>query len=95
MSLCDVTHCLLDVMMRFSPSFAAVSFMEIGFSPTEACERALKPIANAFPAFSGGIVCLSKNGTVGGAAYNMDFSYSVMKDGMADVDVIIVKNDGK
>ncbi|CAM9421760.1 unnamed protein product, partial [Ectocarpus fasciculatus] len=61
-----------DVMMRFSPSFAAVSFMELGYSPRESCEKALKPISAAFPDFSGGVVCLSKNGTVGGATYNMD-----------------------
>ena len=77
-------------MMRFSPSFAAVSFMELGYSPRDACERALKPISNAFPDFSGGVVCLSKNGTVGGATYNMDFSYSVMADGMDSVKVVVV-----
>lgn len=77
-------------MMRFSPSFAAVSFMEMGLTPTEACQRALRPISKAFPDFSGGIVCLTKNGTVGGATYNMDFSYSVMADGMESVEVVDV-----
>lgn len=80
-----------DVMMRFSPSFAAVSFMELGYSPRESCEKALKPISAAFPDFSGGVVCLSKNGTVGGATYNMDFSYSVMADGLDGVEAIVVK----
>jgi N4-(beta-N-acetylglucosaminyl)-L-asparaginase len=79
-----------DVMMRFSPSFAAVLYMESGMSPSDACEKALAPISAAFPSFSGGIVCLSKSGEYGAAAYNMGFSYSVQATGMPSVEVVVV-----
>ena len=63
-------------MMRFLPSFAAVGLMSAGVDPTEACRRSLAPISRYFPAFSGGIVCLHKDGRHGAASYNMGFSYS-------------------
>jgi N4-(beta-N-acetylglucosaminyl)-L-asparaginase len=79
-----------DVMMRFLPSFAAVSFMEQGVSPSEACNRALLPIVKAFPTFSGGVVCVNRQGEYGAATQNMDFAYSVFVEGMSDVEVVPV-----
>ena len=79
-----------DVMMRFSPSFAAVLYMENGMTPADACEKALAPIAAAFPSFSGGVVCLNNRGEYGAAAYNMGFSYSVQATGMTAVEVVVV-----
>lgn len=38
-----------DQMMRFLPSFAAVQYMAAGLSPTEACEKAVEPIAKYYP----------------------------------------------
>jgi N4-(beta-N-acetylglucosaminyl)-L-asparaginase len=79
-----------DVMMRFLPSFAAVSWMEMGFSPKEACQRAFAPITKIFPSFAGGIVCVNKNGEYAGASNNMDFSFSVYEEGMEDVTIFTV-----
>lgn len=79
-----------DVMMRFSPSSYAVSLMELKYSPKEACQLALNRIAKVFPTFSGGMVCLNKDGDFGGASINMNFSYSYMLDGMTDVGVVTI-----
>lgn len=51
--------------------------MEAGMDPTTACQLALKPIIKYYSSFSGGIVCLNKDGVYGGAAYNVGFTYSV------------------
>jgi hypothetical protein len=59
--------------------------MSVGDDPQSACERALQPIIDAFPAFSGGLVCLRKDGKHGATSYKMSFSYSMMSD----------KTDGK
>lgn len=79
-----------DVMMRFSPTFAGVMYMSMGASPNDAAIRALQPIIAAFPTFSGGVVCLDKDGTYGASTYNMAFQISVMADGMDDVQTIDV-----
>jgi N4-(beta-N-acetylglucosaminyl)-L-asparaginase len=79
-----------DVMMRFLPSITAVNLMEAGYSPTEACQMALNKINKVFPAFAGGMVCVNKYGKHGGAANNMNFSYSYMIDGMTTVTVVSV-----
>jgi isoaspartyl peptidase/L-asparaginase-like protein (Ntn-hydrolase superfamily) len=79
-----------DVMMRFLPSFYAVSLMEAGFSPKEACRQALGKITKVFPTFSGGLVCITTEGEHAGATNNMNFTYSLMKEGMNEVQVIEV-----
>lgn len=81
-----------DVMMRFSPSFAAVMFMQQGVAPSEAAQKALQPIIQHFPSFSGGLVCLSASQEYGAATYNMGFQMSVMGDGMDEVEVINVED---
>jgi N4-(beta-N-acetylglucosaminyl)-L-asparaginase len=81
-----------DIMMRFSPSYAAVLYMEmLHLSPREAAVKALQPIAEYFPTFSGGIVCLTANETYGAATYNMPFQISVMGDGLSEVQEIPVE----
>ena len=79
-----------DIMMRFLPSFAAVQLMRAGADPTTACKQAIAPIATHFPTFSGGLVCLDKDGNHGAATYNMAFSYSVFADGMSEARAITV-----
>mmetsp|Transcript_8008 Transcript_8008/g.13572 ORF Transcript_8008/g.13572 Transcript_8008/m.13572 type:complete len:314 (+) Transcript_8008:669-1610(+) len=81
-----------DVMMRFSPSFAAVMYMEQGMSPTAAARKALRPIIQHFPSFSGALVCLTASQDYGAATYNMGFQMSVMGDGMEEVEVINVED---
>jgi isoaspartyl peptidase/L-asparaginase-like protein (Ntn-hydrolase superfamily) len=75
-----------DIMMRFSPAFAAVQYMSQGMAPDDACRQALLPIVKYFPTFSGAIVCLTKDGKHGGSTYNMGFDYSVMS---TDTDGVI------
>lgn len=81
-----------DIMMRFAPSYAAVLFMEtLNLSPRDAAVKALQPIAQYYPTFSGGIVCLTANQTYGAATYNMNFQISVMGDGLSEVQEIPVE----
>lgn len=79
-----------DVMMRFLPSFYAVNLMEAGFTPKNACQKALDQITKIFPSFSGGVVCLTKDGQHAAATHNMNFAYSYMTDGMTSVGVVRV-----
>ena len=81
-----------DILMRFLPSYSAVTHMRSGLEPTVACETALVPIIEYYPSFSGGLVCLSNLGMHGAAAYNMNFTYSVMSDDLEDVFVITVED---
>ena len=46
-----------DTMMRFSPTFYAVTMMEFGFSPSEAAQRALEKIIKYYD-FAGAIICI-------------------------------------
>lgn len=83
-----------DVMMRFSPTFAAVSLMRHGLSPQEACETALRPIAEYYPSFTGGLVCANKQGEYGAAGINWVLSFSVQTprtDGVETHDVPPIK----
>ncbi len=79
-----------DVMMRFLPAFNAVTLMQNGVPPKEACSQALGKITNVFPTFSGGLVCVTNNGEHAGVSNNMSFTYSVMMEGMTEVQVIQV-----
>lgn len=79
-----------DVMMRFSPTFAAVSLMRHGLGPQEACEAALRPIAEYYPHFTGGLICANKQGEYGAAGINWVLSFSVQTpqtDGVETHDV--------
>jgi len=79
-----------DVMMRFSPTFAAVSLMRHGLSPQDACEEALRPIAQYYPRFTGGLICVNKAGEYGAAGINWILSYSIQTpqtDGVETHDV--------
>jgi N4-(beta-N-acetylglucosaminyl)-L-asparaginase len=54
-------------MMRFLPSFAAVTFMRNGDSPTLACEKAVLPIKKYYPSANGALICMNAKGEFGGA----------------------------
>jgi len=61
-------------------------------SPTAAARKALRPIIQHFPSFSGALVCLTASQDYGAATYNMGFQMSVMGDGMEEVEVINVED---
>lgn len=77
-----------DIMMRFLPSFAAVTYMMQGYNASAACSLALDPIVKYYPSFSGGMVCLTKDGEHSAATRNMEFSYSVASD-VTDGQVVV------
>ncbi len=79
-----------DIMLRFLPSFHAVMLMEQGHTPSDACKGAMSRIAQSGALFSGGIVCVNKDGIHAGAANNMTFAYSYMRDGDSSVQVVKV-----
>ena len=59
-----------DVMMRFVPTFQAVMYMEMGYSPADACKKPLAKIASYYPDYQGAMLCVSANGSHAGYAYN-------------------------
>ena len=81
-----------DTMMRFLPSFYAVTLMEQGMSPADACSLSIQRIENSYPSFSGGLVCINNQGVHAGAAHNMPFTYSYMNQTMTEVLVVNVTN---
>ena len=84
-----------DVMMRFLPSFYAVTQMENNAfttpaSPQIAAARAIQRIVDVFPTFSGAVVCVNKEGLHGAAANNMSFAYSYASSTSNGVQVVTV-----
>lgn len=83
-----------DVMMRFLPSFYAVTLMEggtaVALSPQAAASRAVQRIVDVFPTFSGAVVCVNKAGLHGAAANNMSFAYSYASTSSHGVQVVTV-----
>lgn len=79
-----------DIMMRFLPSFQAVNYMREGLSPTAACEKALSPVADKFPSFQGGLICVAKDGRHGAAARGWLFHYSFQDPSLSSPRVVAV-----
>lgn len=84
-------------MMRFLPSFYAVTLMESSLinahtplTPTQAAAAAIQRIVDRFPTFSGAVVCVNKAGAHGAAANNMSFAYSYADDASNGVQVVTV-----
>jgi len=54
----------------------------------------MKPIALKYPAASGGIVCLSKEGVWGGAKIGLtEFPFSVRDGSMKEVEVVTITSE--
>jgi isoaspartyl peptidase/L-asparaginase-like protein (Ntn-hydrolase superfamily) len=64
--------------------------MSQGLSVQMECTTAVNNIYKKYPTFSGGLVCVDKEGNHAGAAVNMEFSYSYMSDNMTEVQVVKV-----
>lgn len=58
-----------DVMMRFLPSYHAVTLMGTGLSPTDAAAAAIEAIRRKYPTFSGAVVAANKKGEYGAACH--------------------------
>ncbi|CCD72284.1 Glycosylasparaginase beta chain [Caenorhabditis elegans] len=67
-----------DVMMRFLPSFFAVTQMELGTKPSKAAYKAITRILKVFPKFSGAVVAMNVKGRIGASCANINkFGYNV------------------
>ena len=73
-------------------NFNVVHLTYVGLSPALAAQKALRPIIQHYPTFSGALVCLTAAEEYGAATYNMPFQMSVREDGMDGVQVIDVKD---
>ncbi|WAQ99487.1 ASPG-like protein [Mya arenaria] len=58
-----------DIMMRFLPSYQAVSLMGTGMSPQNAAQRAIDTIVRKYPTFKGAVVAADKHGNYGAACH--------------------------
>jgi len=66
-----------DIMMRFSPSFLTVELMRSEPNPSLAAGIAISRISKHYPAFSGGVIAVNKDGLIGAACHNMAAGFPV------------------
>ncbi|KAK3100029.1 hypothetical protein FSP39_013683 [Pinctada imbricata] len=59
-----------DIMMRFLPTFNAVSQMRLGMDPNMALRIAMEPIIHYYPNFKGAMLAVNDKGKYGG--YQLD-----------------------
>lgn len=78
-----------DIMMRFLPSYQAVSLMGTGLSPTEAASVAVESIRRKYPTFTGAVVAANKQGEYGAACHAWtDFAITVKTPLLPQVTVV-------
>tara|TARA_B110000438_G_scaffold303720_1_gene366751 strand:+ start:2383 stop:3330 length:948 start_codon:yes stop_codon:yes gene_type:complete len=73
-----------EEVIKTTGSFLIVELMRQGYSPTEACEEALKRVIKAHngnPDFQIGYIAMRKDGEVGSACLKWGFDYMVSKSG--------------
>lgn len=58
-----------DIMMRFLPSYQAVTLMGNGMTPTQAATTAINAIRRKYPNFKGAVVAANKQGQYGAACH--------------------------
>ena len=73
-----------EEVIKTTGSFLVVELMRQGYSPTKACEEALKRVIKAHngnPDFQIGYIAMRKDGEVGSACLKWGFGYMVSKSG--------------
>lgn len=81
-----------DIMMRLLPSYQIVENMRLGMSPDDAAGDAMARIIRKFPAFSGGLVAVTKDGQYGAACHGIEtFPYSVRNTQLGKTTTFTVK----
>ena len=73
-----------EEVIKTTGSFLVVELMRQGYSPTKACEGALKRVIKAHngnPDFQIGYIAMRKDGEVGSACLKWSFGYMVSKSG--------------
>ncbi|KAH3708599.1 N(4)-(Beta-N-acetylglucosaminyl)-L-asparaginase-like [Dreissena polymorpha] len=77
-----------DIMMRFLPSYQAVSLMGEGLSPEAAARSAVDTIRRKYPTFSGAVVAANKQGAFGAACHRWtNFAITAISPSIVDVTV--------
>ncbi|XP_041359776.1 N(4)-(beta-N-acetylglucosaminyl)-L-asparaginase-like [Gigantopelta aegis] len=80
-----------DIMMRFLPSFNAVTMLANGMSVDEAAKRSIQPIIRYYPKFVGAVIVANVSGDYGAACHGLkSFHFSVRVKEMSDVTVVEV-----
>lgn len=77
-----------EMVMRNLSSFLVVELMRQGFSPQEACEEAIKRIAQKNPGikeYQVGIIALDKAGNTGAYSLQKGFSYALRTENENDI----------
>ncbi|MFT4532953.1 MAG: N4-(beta-N-acetylglucosaminyl)-L-asparaginase [Saprospiraceae bacterium] len=78
-----------EIMMKNLSCFLVVEFMRSGDSPTEACKKAVKRVADKIKGSKNdqqmGLIALDRNGNIGGQSVLPGFVYAVTIDGETDV----------
>jgi N4-(beta-N-acetylglucosaminyl)-L-asparaginase len=78
-----------EIMMKNLSSFLVVEFLRSGDSPTEACKKAVKRVADKIKGSKKdqqmGLIALDRNGNVGGFSVLPGFVYAVTIDGKTEV----------
>lgn len=65
-------------MMRFLPSFVAIEYLRIGYTPKKSAQLAIERIQQFHPKFFGGIIVMNANGEYAAACNGMDnFPFSI------------------
>lgn len=78
-----------EIMMKNLSSFLVVEYMRSGDTPTEACRKAVKRVADKIKGSKKdqqmGLIALDKDGNIGGYSVLPGFVYAVTIDGKTDV----------
>lgn len=75
-----------DVMMRFLPSFNAVSQMQAGADPTTALQKAMAPIIKFYPSFHGAMIAVNMDGKYGAVCHGYtNWTFCVADDSSSEV----------
>ncbi|XP_022327702.2 N(4)-(Beta-N-acetylglucosaminyl)-L-asparaginase-like [Crassostrea virginica] len=75
-----------DIMMRFLPSYNAVSQMLSGTDPTTALQRAMAPIIKYYPTFRGAMIAVNMRGKYGAVCHGYtNWTFCVADDTAPEV----------
>ena len=81
-----------DIMMRFLPTYQIVESMRRGLSPADAAQDAITRILKKYPSFSGAVIGVSIDGTVGAACTGFSkFDYCIRNQASESTVIASVK----
>jgi len=81
-----------DIMMRFLPAYQIVESMRRGLSPTEAAQDAISRMIKKYPRFSGAVIGVAINGSIGAACTGLpEFQFCIRNSGSTKTVIASVK----